>query len=782
MDLFAWMMHPAMLAAGAAAVSLPVIIHLLNRRRFRTVEWAAMDFLLEADKKNRKRVQLENLILLLLRCLAVLLLGLLLSRPFLPGMLASLLNQKQKIERVVLLDDSLSQLAPRGEVSGFVAARESLLQWLNDAATSTESDHWLTLYLTSQPDQPLLSWEPVTVATLPALGEQIRGLECTRQRADYAASLTEISRYLAGQREGTGRAVCLLTDLRQQDWLAADAESGAPALPGLLEQIARLSNRRLVIDCGSDRTGNLAIVDVRSEDLLVANRSLRIDVSVANFGPEAIEDVPVLLSIDGGAPLRDSLDSIGPGQTRTLTFQHLFLPDPRSPASLALDPAARSLIGPSGVRNHRLEASIDRSSLSAADLERDQLPDDSARPMAVRLLDGIPVLLVDGDPSPLPERSETHYLRSLNVFGTGMLTSVVTPTDLESISLGDYRVIFLCNVDEISQDRVKLLEQWVREGGAVVLMPGNQVRAAVFNETFYREGAGLSPVALERIDGDPSLATWVNFEPDAAVHPALRTVLTSDATGLTRVDVFSWWKTQPIAESLVSQTATAMRLSDASNSPAMLDRSLGKGRVIFFNIPADGDWTLWPAVTGSWVPVMLDLVDYLAGSIAASSELRIGDSVRWPIDLSAYQSRVVLRDPGQEKTETVARLPESESGSGPETRLAVAEFPPIRTAGFHELGLQRIDGQTETVLFTAGLPREESRLQRLDPERARSELFGEDWEFGQPETRFDQQVRGASAEIWPYVVGFLLAVLGLEQFLAWWFARRREAPVSGGVA
>src|SRR3989442_15992122 len=61
-------------AVAGAAVSIPVIIHLLNRRRFRIVEWAAMRFLLAAQRKNARRMRLEQLLLLIVRCLVVLLL------------------------------------------------------------------------------------------------------------------------------------------------------------------------------------------------------------------------------------------------------------------------------------------------------------------------------------------------------------------------------------------------------------------------------------------------------------------------------------------------------------------------------------------------------------------------------------------------------------------------------------------------------------------------------------------------------------------------------------
>ena len=66
-SLSGYMLNPALMLLGVAAIASPILIHLLNKRKFRKVEWAAMDFLLEADKKNRRRVRLENLLLLCLR-------------------------------------------------------------------------------------------------------------------------------------------------------------------------------------------------------------------------------------------------------------------------------------------------------------------------------------------------------------------------------------------------------------------------------------------------------------------------------------------------------------------------------------------------------------------------------------------------------------------------------------------------------------------------------------------------------------------------------------------
>src|SRR6516225_5097432 len=55
------------LLAGAAAISVPVIIHLLNRRRYKIVTWAAMRFLLNAQRQNTRKLRIEQLLLLLVR-------------------------------------------------------------------------------------------------------------------------------------------------------------------------------------------------------------------------------------------------------------------------------------------------------------------------------------------------------------------------------------------------------------------------------------------------------------------------------------------------------------------------------------------------------------------------------------------------------------------------------------------------------------------------------------------------------------------------------------------
>src|SRR3979490_1939850 len=95
-------LNPANMVLGGALISSPIIIHLINRMRYKRIRWAAMEFLLKSQKRNRRRLIIEQLILLLLRIVLVLLAGLLVARFVFAG------GNKRNTLHVILLDDTPS--------------------------------------------------------------------------------------------------------------------------------------------------------------------------------------------------------------------------------------------------------------------------------------------------------------------------------------------------------------------------------------------------------------------------------------------------------------------------------------------------------------------------------------------------------------------------------------------------------------------------------------------------------------------------------------------------
>src|SRR5438309_771079 len=152
-------LNPANMALGGLLISSPIIIHLINRMRFKRVRWAAMEFLLKSQKRNRRRLIIEQLILLLLRILLVLLAGLLLAR-FLGLSYAGFL-QPQNTTHVVILDDRLSMTDRwKGDDGGdrktcFLVGKDVVENDIAKNVVRARSPQRFVLLRLSQPGQPL---------------------------------------------------------------------------------------------------------------------------------------------------------------------------------------------------------------------------------------------------------------------------------------------------------------------------------------------------------------------------------------------------------------------------------------------------------------------------------------------------------------------------------------------------------------------------------------------------------------------------------------------------
>src|SRR5260370_22904424 len=97
-------LDPGFMIAGGLLISLPILIHLINRMRYKRSKWAAMEFLLKSQKRNRRRLIIEQFLLLALRCLLVALTGFLVAR-FVGNIIGGNFAA-QTTEHVVVLDDS----------------------------------------------------------------------------------------------------------------------------------------------------------------------------------------------------------------------------------------------------------------------------------------------------------------------------------------------------------------------------------------------------------------------------------------------------------------------------------------------------------------------------------------------------------------------------------------------------------------------------------------------------------------------------------------------------
>jgi hypothetical protein len=208
-----------MLLFGLAAV-IPVIIHLWNRRRFREVRWAAMEYLLAAMRKHSRRIRIEHLILLAVRVLILITLAIALADPyvnagfrFAPGLSGG------HTHWVFVVDGSYSMSYRDKESSHFEVAKQQVDQLLEQTA---QGDGF-TLILMSDP--------PRTIIREPAFSksdveEELEAIVLPQGGGDLIATLAEVQSVIESARSKTPRLtatnVCFLTDLGSTTWNAIE--------------------------------------------------------------------------------------------------------------------------------------------------------------------------------------------------------------------------------------------------------------------------------------------------------------------------------------------------------------------------------------------------------------------------------------------------------------------------------------------------------------------------------------------------------------------------------
>jgi hypothetical protein len=525
LSLFA---NPFTMIVGALLVSSPIIIHLINRMRYRRVRWAAMEFLLKSQKRSRRKLIIEQMILLALRILMVLLVGLLLAR-FLGCEDAGATGRST--HHVILIDDTLSTSdAIRGE-DGQVRdvlseAKHLAADQIAAAAAQANSPQYGTVLFLSDLDNPY------RVGRLnPTAVEDLKS-----RLAPYKPSLRHVE-----LNEGLKKAKALFEDEKDMrpvlhvvgDFRAIDwSDRTKETLGQAFEELKTMQVETHLLDCVTpERTpqqkaplasDNLAVVDFAPDARIVArNKEVEFTVRVRNYSNSEKKGVFLKLRVNG-QPREDgaiSIPSIPPnGETVAKIVLGSGLERPPEPENEEAGPTGQFVL----VSVH-LEG------------ETGGLAADNVRYTAVEVRDRVPMLIVDTTPASRgTKEAESYFLWKLFTEPIkGYDVQVKSPSELENLNLQPYVSVILCDVPRLSDGARKNLEEYVRGGGGLAFFMGPSIKSdtiAEYNEKLYRKGEGLFPVPLDK-------AVGVDVPEDKRIAEKIRRTFTLNKKLLVRRDM-----------------------------------------------------------------------------------------------------------------------------------------------------------------------------------------------------------------------------------------------------
>lgn len=717
---------------GMGAISIPIIIHLLNRRRFKVVKWAAMELLLQANKKNRRRVRLEHLLVLLLRCLAMALIVMAIARPVASsGALLQLPGVSDPVERIVLLDDSGSMGHRTGRTSCFDRAKMHVKRLVEGLRAERGGD-WLTAVRASRPEMPDVLLTQLGTDRVDAYLRQLEQAQPVPSTFDAPRAVEAcVKRFSAANTGGPSqRVVYIVTDLRASDWLGSAGER--PKLLADALRAAPRDTRVLVVDIGTDEVRNLGITRVEPvEKLAMVGLPLELSVRVANRGPQPVFDVPLVLETgDARVPLAP-IARIDAGQEAEVRHRYAF--------------------GKAGV--HALSVRLPDDALAL----------DDVRHLALEVREALKVLVVEGEEGARPIDGEAGLLRlALAPPGevqTGVDAQIVPPDALRTADLGAYDSVIATNLEAWPAEKLSDLRRWVERGGGLALFLGDLLDETAWTRDLWANGGGLLPVPLgPRVEAPtdeeaPGLAAPTDDHPLSNVFKGERNPFLKRVRARVR---------RQLPRPKEGTARILLQLADPAGTPFVIERAVGEGRVLLFNTTADAAWSTWPR-DPSYPVTMQEVVRLLAPPAVAGRNLTAGQPLERPVNPARYWPRAYVTAP---KDLAPSEL-HAEPRQGSEALwVRVAD---TRKAGVWTLRLDSRQAEPALVELVAVNPdATEGDLARADAARLRG-LEGVHLEVITAGETTDLLAvsDGTKKELWKFLLLALLVALALEQALAW---------------
>jgi hypothetical protein len=722
--------------------AVPIVIHLLNRRRFQKVPGAAMEFLLAAMKRNRKRLRMEQWLVLLLRTLAVLFLVALVSRPQLGG--GGLLSVKT--HHVVVLDDSASMTQRSGSTNLFEKAQDRIKALVDDLAEQRGGDLF-SLVRTSRPGQPDLWAQRVG----PELGRRVSGMLKEFAVGDGAPDFGAVLQATATRGKEVPDAArtqfYVVGDQRAHDWATEDDKPR----PAVLAALSSLRDKDHVKVLGaSGPPANLALVDVRlAARLAIAGVPTVLAVDVQNFGLDPTTPTTVAIEVDGQSRVTQPVPQLAPGERVTVPIGHTF----------------------HQAGAHRVDVLLEPS---------EAYPIDDRRTLAIDVRDKSKVLLVDGQPD--EELGETFYLHTvMEMAASGIEPQVISDAALDETEFEAFDLIWLCNVQAPSAAVGKRLEAFVAAGGGLAITAGALIDATRWNDLFWQEGKGLLPMPFGEIGGDPDKPEKALLvQPD---HPVCQGVVEGMEMLCGSVTLVGRWL--QLGPDPTASAAVVVRIRDAEGPPLLVTKTFGSGggEVFQFAITADAFWANLPVT-----PLLLVMANQVHKAGArradlAGQNLLPDGSYRLQLDPAVHRPDVTLRSFAADDERTFTAVEPAPAPGAPNTTAPAPSGPPslaltvpmaeLRATGGYRVELARHDGTPDQRVLARNVPIAESRLVpfgdqafvRLYPTELHTRIT-----FVREESSLGDGT--GEGELWPWLAAVLLAGLLLESLLAWRFGRR----------
>jgi hypothetical protein len=715
---------------GLLAAAIPILLHLLNLRKLRTIEFSTLAFLKELQKTKIRRLKLRQLLLLILRTLLVLLIVFAFARPTLKGTLVGTLGSHAKTTAIIVIDDSYSMTV--GDEHG------ELLKQAKQAAKNIvplfkDGDEVFLLPLSS-----LVGGAPAYANAMRDFGllrRDVDEIKPSAKRRSAEDGLRIAARLLAGV-HNFNKEVYVFSDF-QEGVLSNETNE-----PNTKERLFPAEARFFFVPLGKREQQNFGIESVTiPSSIFERDKPFTVQTRIGNYSGSDVQDHVVSVFLNGTRVAERSIDV-------------------QKQSSLPVEfSVAASSTGP-------VEGFVE--------IEDDDFQYDNRRSFVLQIPEHIRALLVGAAPDLRYPRLALSTRTSASE--SALVLDEVAPGRLSSVEIKRADVIVLCTSQGLSSAQVSELSAFVRSGGGLVLFPGTQIDPASFNALL---AAGLTIPSLAAIDRpskpNAESESFIEFDKVELQHPLFEGMFESRSDQSPKRPSAAGLTAARTVESPRIRTSARFTLTPQSNpiitltngAPFLAEQRLGTGRLLLFAVPTTTEWSDFP-MKGVFVPLLHRSILYLARQEARSDETLPG-------------SEVVIRSSVATNSSWTIRNPEKVDVIAMPTLQAFQQT--LRFTATDQLGIYTVYAKDKILQkFVVNLDPRESQTRKATSARIKTLLqrlgiesssvheanHAEDLERTVLESRF-------GVELWKYLL-MLALIVGIIELLVARSTKRETVP------
>ncbi|NLI00632.1 MAG: VWA domain-containing protein [Chthonomonadales bacterium] len=717
-----------------AAVSVPLLLHLVRRRRIRVLRWAAWQFLVQSQQRLRRRLRLEQMILAAIRALIVALIVLAFARPVIRSRAIGQAGSGP-IHAVIALDNSASMGFERAGETDFERARKAADQIISSTLKPGDA---VSVVLASANPRPLVKHPS---HDLEGVRRTIRRAPLSGYGTDYART-ARLCLEICEAGRASRREVYVITDSQR---------SGFPGMPGTAEadtwrRLSRLARITWIHVAADSRPNASVLPPMQSRDFVIPGAPVRIESEVVNRTDGPLRSATARLEVETRTAGATALQ-IAKGETARAAFTHTF----DRPGT------------------HYGRIVLDRP---------DGLASDNSGWFAVHVRKALRVLVVGPTTSGASVPDTLYVATALSPAGASeggaaQVTSTVRNALSDSgMPLRSFDVVVLAGPSNLSAAELRALRGFVEAGGGLLAFPAASGGTGLATVAGEREEA-LWPVRIGSrrqlpLDRAPSLdAATITRQPLLLFRSAETTDLGA-ARFTTTYDL-------GVPDTGGSRSGTArqgrpqtiLRFSDGR--PAIIERALGNGRAILCAFSAGVDGGDLP-LKAAYVPLIHQLVAYLASARSDERMLSVGQPAALTFGIEAGQKTFSIARKAALPDEADRIIASSLRGvPGPDA--VMLRCPPPTEPGLYEVTSDAVDLSDG---FAANLDPRETDLTVARPDVIAGHAGSIPITFAHEGDDIGRVVRSSryGSEFWPALIVSALILMAAETYLARAFGRR----------